>query len=264
MPIAAGTHVYDCTHSTVLARGLSMAPAELTDALTNRLPSLVHDEEGSEELRDLFDGLATTQFETDHLERVLNVPRAAVEPWRVGEALAEAYLVDHRGCEFPWPSGRDLKNPEASPAGADLAGFIREGDDDLLALGEVKTSFDTDTPPSVMTGRHGMVAQLEALRDATDKVYGIVRYLGFRAQASSWKDKLKVAWVNFSRQNRFYAFGVLIRDTPPAPLDLQNRCRTLADGCPATVSIELRALYLPSGSIPTLPTNLGPRRRISP
>ena len=61
-------------------------------------------------------------FASDNLRSALSAKHPVFD-WQVGEAMAEAYLVDHRQCEFPWPSGRDLRNPEASPAGADLVGF---------------------------------------------------------------------------------------------------------------------------------------------
>lgn len=117
--------------------------------------------------------------------------------WRVGEALAEVYLIEHRQCEFPWPGGRDLKNPSASPAGTDLVGFYRYNDEVRFAFGEVKTSNHSDSPPSVVTGRHGLSEQLSDLRDSTDIKGNLVRYLGHHATRASWRPTFEAAVSRF-------------------------------------------------------------------
>ena len=47
-------------------------------------------------------------------------------------------------------------------------------------------------------------------------------------------------------------FGFLVRDVDPKSEDLASRTALLAKNCPPDTSIALRALYLPSGSIPSL------------
>jgi hypothetical protein len=112
------------------------------------------------------------------LGQILRSDRA-VEAWRVGEAIAESYLVEHRHCEFRWPGGRDLKNPESSPAGTDLVGFQTDAATSVrFSFGEVKTSNHAEYPPSLMYGRHGLKQQLEGLRDSHAVKDVLVKYLG--------------------------------------------------------------------------------------
>lgn len=137
--------------------GRSVDPPEqfrqyLRDVVRPRLA----DEESSFEAELL--GLATTGVKTRFVERVLQaVPEP--EAWEIGEAFAECVLRDDPGREvhWPWNTVRDRRTPRASLPGADLVGFCRDGADVFLLIGEVKTSSDTDTPPSVMRGVGGMV-----------------------------------------------------------------------------------------------------------
>jgi len=117
--IAVGTPAYTADVKPVLAKGLILSEDEINKAISSRLLSIILDDPGRSQLNLLLDGLTSTAFSEDNLRKVLDF-NPALEDWRVGEALAEAYLVDHRKCEFPWPSGRDLKNTSASPAGTDL------------------------------------------------------------------------------------------------------------------------------------------------
>jgi hypothetical protein len=99
---------------------LLFSQVELDGALEQRLPPLLRDDVGKKNVEEFLSGLANTAFETNRLAAALNLV-TPVKDWQVGESLAEAYLVDHKDCEFPWPTGRDLRNPKASPAGADSA-----------------------------------------------------------------------------------------------------------------------------------------------
>jgi len=214
---------------------------------------LLRDEAGTRDLRSMMSELATTDFDTHALEAVLTTPVTDLPAWRVGEALAEAYVVDHRQCEFPWPAGRDLKNPTSSPAGTDLVGFQQSGDSTRFAFGEVKTSEQEEWPPSVVTGRHGLADQLRQLRDSTSTKSALVRYLGHHSITAAWKPRFMTAASRFlSDPNDVSLFGVLIRDVQPKPQDLSGKATSLATGCPGTTSIELRAVYLPTHTIATL------------
>ena len=126
MPLPPGKEVYNSDNPPIKARGISYTARELTQALKHRVVEVLQDREGRIELQALIASVATTQFDAKRIDEILG-QQPAVEDWRVGEAIAESYLVDHRGCEFPWPTVRDLKNPSASPAGADLVGFGRLG-----------------------------------------------------------------------------------------------------------------------------------------
>lgn len=257
-----GTEAYVADHLRVQARGATLRDDELDEALSGPVSAILWDDAGQSELEMVLAGLAETEFEDERLREILeNTP--AMEDWRVGEAMAEAYLIENRSCEFPWPTGRDLKNPSASPAGTDLVGFQhleqRDGDDPeedvRFAFGEVKTSVEEAWPPAVTHGRHGLVTQIENLRDKPEVRGALVRYLALHAAlGAAWGPMFRKATKRYLRRPGDIAlFGVLIRDVEPKHLDLRSRARRLAEGCPADTAIELRALYLPAGSIPGLP-----------
>ena len=195
----------------------------------------------------MLSGLAQTDFEAARVSQILSAGQP-VDDWRVGEAFAEAFLIDHRGCEFPWPMGRDVRNPKASPAGADLVGFATVKDRIRFAFGEVKTSSEAKWPPHVMSGRHGLQRQIEHLRDSTPAKDHLVRYLAHRATNASWDATFKKAAAAYlAEPSDVSLFGLLIRDVTPKKEDLAGRTAKLSERCPDKTSIELRALYLPSG-----------------
>ena len=255
MTMFAGTELYNADVPPVTARGVSIADTDLDDALRGPVLDILWDKSGTDDLRGVLAGLVATGFSEARVKRVLD-NHPAPENWRVGEALAEAFLVEHRDCEFPWPSGRDLKNPAASPAGTDLVGFQRtttETDLYRFAFGEVKTSGEGRWPPGVMNGRHGMEKQLEDLRDRADMKDSLVKYLGHHALRASWLSCYKSATKRYlASPSDVSLFGILVRDVEAKPEDLSKRAADLAAGCPAGTSIELRGMYLPLNSISTL------------
>ncbi len=232
--------------------GLGVSTEHLDEALSGSVSALVMDVSGTEQLAGLLDGLADTEFSRDNLDSLL-ANDAPPEAWRVGEALAESYLVDCQGCTFPWPDGRDERKRGSSLPGADLVGFQHDGEKERFAFGEVKTSSDPQYPPSLMYGRHGLKQQLEDLRDRRDIRDGLVRYLGHRAINASWRDSYQTACSHYLHDTcDVRVFGVLVRDVAPHEDDLRARVCRLAPGCPAAMMIELTAIYLPKDSISTL------------
>jgi hypothetical protein len=249
MKLAGGTENFNCDVVPVRSRGCSLTDAELDIALQQRLPDILEDQPGTARIKTLLEGLATTGFAENRLKEIL-VQEPTMEAWRVGEALAEAYLVDHRQCEFPWPAGRDLRNPSASSAGADLAGFDKRDAKTRFAFGEVKTSEEENSPPGVVTGRHGLSKQIEGLRNRRSIKNPLVRYLAHRAKGAPWESTFKdAARVYLKNSEDVSLFGVLVRDVSPNVLDLKSRSVALAKGCPTATRIELRALYLPKGCL---------------
>jgi hypothetical protein len=246
-----GVEVYDADSTPVTARGASLRDEDIA-ALPGRLDPILRDESGSAALASLLDGIDSTGFDPQVLQEVLS-PIPSVESWRVGEAIGEAFLTDHRHCHFPWPGTRDLKNPSSSPGGTDLVGFQETATFKRFAFGEVKTSRDPARPPSVVTGRHGLVAQLEALRDQSVIRSQLVRYLGHHAPGRNWQPVFKEATEAYLRDPHAIAlFGIIVREVEPDARDLTARAGRLAAGCPPGISIELRAIYLPGGTIAAL------------
>lgn len=249
-----GTEAYTTDTPPVAARGYVVKKSDLDAALSERLPAVLRDDAGRERLAALLSTVADTTFAEENLQRLLS-RNSSLAPWRVGEAIAEALLTDHRACEFPWPGGRDLKNPSASPAGTDLVGFTSVDDDECrFAFGEVKTSSQRQWPPSVLDGRHGMRQQLEDLCTSTYVKDNLVTYLGHHAPRSDWHEQYVGATKRYlANDDDVSLFGVLVRDVAADPRDLASRARAISESCPSGTSIELLALYLPEDSIDSLP-----------
>jgi len=255
MTMAAGTEFYSADVAPVTARGASYTDAELDAALGGSVSRILWDDAGTADLQTILASVVTTDFSDKSTRRVL-ANRLTPENWRVGEGLAEAFLVEHRDCVFPWPSGRDLKSPSASLTGADLVGFQNTNATEnryRFAFGEAKTSAQEAWPPSVMDGRHGLKRQLEDLRDSPDVKDCLVRYLGLRANGTDWRPRYMSATMRYiADPGDVSLFGVLVRDVEPKREDLAGRVGSLAAGCPTGTSIELRAMYLPIKAISSL------------
>ena len=240
--MVAGEVKYDVTLATVEAKGILLTVADAEAAFTGRVAKRVRDTDGKSVIAATVAGLRLTKFQEANLARILqDMP---VPNWRLGEALAECYLEDHCDCLFPWHSGRDMKNPDACSAGADLVGFKSGVNSAQFAFGEVKTSEDTRIPPQVMYGRNGMVAQLERLCGNYSRIDTLVRYLGFHRVGQSWEEKYKSAFMAYLNDpSDVVLLGVLVRTTDVNEGDLQSRAKKLARKNPRKVI--LLALYIP-------------------
>ena len=131
--------------------------------------------------------MSETGFACESVCRIMQ-QKSPPEKWRVGEAFAETYLTQHRGCSFPWPDSRDERRPKSSLPGADLVGFQVDGEICRFAFGEVKTSTERKYPPTLLYGRSGMTTQLEHLRSSRNTRDCLMRYLFFRQKSLSEKD----------------------------------------------------------------------------
>lgn len=258
MTMPKGAEAYAADAAPVVARGISYTEGELDAMLHGPVKAILKDVVGLSTLHDLLATVVTTDFARDGLEEFMDAD-IPLDNWRVGEAVAEGFIAGHRDCEFPWPNSRDLKNPNASPAGCDLTGFRPTGEGEFpyqFAFGEVKTSEQKEWPPSVMQGRHGLIKQLEGLRDDRKVKDALIRYMGHRALKSSWEPQYKSAASRYFRSGSkdVALFGVLVRDVDAKSLDLAARAVALSTACPTETAIELYALYLPSSSITGLST----------
>jgi hypothetical protein len=250
MAVALGILEYSLGNVPVVGNGYLWTEDDLNTALAERVAAVVFDDLGIADLHSLLNGVPDTDFDYTGVQRVLeSISRP--ENWRVGEALAETYLVDHRLCCFPWPDGRDERKSGSSLPGADLVGLQRDGeDDDRFAFGEIKTSNDENCPPGLMYGRTGMKQQLDDLRDNLSIRDVLVRYMGYRAIGAPWKNRFIKAFRRYiSNPTDIQLFGFLVRDVPPHADDCRARVTKLANGCPGAMSIELLALYIPADSI---------------
>ncbi|MXZ22836.1 MAG: hypothetical protein F4Y84_19970 [Caldilineaceae bacterium SB0665_bin_25] len=255
MSVAAGRVVYNLGSPPCSGTGLVWTREELNKALDERIAMLLFDDEGKSGIEELvIPGEEETGFATEALKRILSDPEV-VEDWRVGEAIAEVYLADHRDCVFPWPDSRDERKSSSSLPGADLVGFGVDVDGYCFAFGETKTSSDVSHPPNVMYGRTGLKKQLEDLRDSQSIRDDLVKYLGFRAIGASWRSHFEAAGTRYLKNSSdVMLFGVLVRDVPPSGIDMQARVHSLAKDCPEGTRIEILAIYLPEGCIGSLGT----------
>ena len=260
MTVPAGEPVYELGVDNCTGCGLRWSSGEF-DAAIDPVAAALFDYEGRANIEEILAGVADTEFAQEGVRRVLSSP-ASIEDWRVGEAIAETYLADHRSCYFPWPDGRDERKSGSSLPGADLVGFTVDQDGHCFAFGEVKTSSDQQHPPSAMYGSTGLKKQLEDLRDNETIRDDLVAYLAHRAPQAAWRPRFETATRRYlSDSSDVQLFGFLVRDVTPHPDDLSARVAALTDDCPNTTLIALLALYLPLGSIggigPTIASQSG-------
>jgi hypothetical protein len=224
----------------------------LNAALEGPVIEIVFDFKSKADFRSLLESVPNTEFDSAEVKRILEDVRKP-ENWRVGEAIAESYLVHHRDCTFPWPDGRDERKSGSSLPGADLVGFEHDGGTDRFVFGEVKTSSDHAYPPGAMYGRTGLKQQLEDLRDNVRLRDDLVMYLFHRAKNASWKSRFICAYTRYNSNNKdVKLFGLLVRDVQPHKDDLNIRVIKLIKGCLSPMAIELLAIYLPVDSIEKL------------
>ncbi|ACL02400.1 conserved hypothetical protein [Desulfatibacillum aliphaticivorans] len=252
MNIPVGGLEYSIGSEQVKGRGYSWTSLELNSALSGPIAEIVFDDAGKAEVEPLLLGVAETDFQKDEVERILGNGKPP-EDWRVGEALAEGYLVNNRKCFFPWPDGRDERKSGSSLPGADLVGFQFDDGDDYFAFGEVKTSSESKYPPGAMYGRTGLKQQLEDIKDSEEIKDDLLIYLAYRAANAPWKKRWQRAAGNYlQNKNSIRVFGFLVRDVPPHPDDLQVRVEKLSQNRRTGMKIELLAVYLPPDSISSL------------
>lgn len=205
------------------------------------------DAEEARTFEDELSSLASTDLGTASVDRIIRSPRQARQPWEVGEAFAECLLRDHADAVWPWNMERDKRTPRASLPGADLVGFVRCQDGARLAIGEVKTSGDVDTPPNVMYGRSGVAHQLERFESDPELQGTVLKWLATRCRDTEYWPDYESAVARFLDSNacEVVLFGVLMRDTSPAVLDLESRGKYLADVGASPTEFRLSAWYLP-------------------
>jgi len=254
--LLTGSIVYNLRTAQVIAFGISFVQEELDTALTGPVTDIVFDTEERARLTALIESATGTNFNPVTLQRILSSDYTP-EDWRVGEALAEAYLIENYGCHFPWPDSRDERKAHSSLPGADLVGFRKDGSAHRFVFGEVKTSSDRENPPGTIYGRTGLKRQIEDLKEDLTIRDKLVEYLMHRIAGSSWLDRFIESYLRYTENSSdVQIFGILVRDVPPHQNDLHARITSLGRNCYEPMSILLCAFYLPENSIPTLSTTV--------
>lgn len=212
--------------------------------ITERARDLASESTIISKLQDLSSTGASDEWLTSFLQEAAS---RDVLPWQVGEAFAETVLEDSHGVVFPWNTRRDERNPRASLPGADLVGISDGPQGPRLVFGEVKSSSDTRSPPSVVTGKSGMVQQLERLIDDPKLHFTLIKWLFARVgdgTTAARFDEALAAFVNTSGSS-IRLVGVLVRDTSARETDVNARGKALGKRVRAPGSVELHAMYLP-------------------
>ena len=246
---------YEKIQEAVSWRGIEFFEGEKFDQfMIDEVAPRLHDDEGKAELKSHLNSLASTGFANDSLKALLDAEHPEERDWAVGEALAEAWLSHEHGVVWPWNMERDKRTALASLPGADLVGFVTQGGQTRLVLGEVKCSSDSNTPPNVMTGRHGMARQLENLATDIGLLHTLIRWLQPRCRGNDSEPHFNAAisLLLQSGNKAISLFGVLVRDTQPDERDLHKRGQHLGGIVKAPAGCRLLALYLPC-SIARLP-----------
>jgi len=228
--------------------GVSLSAEDGFDSfMAGDVASRLHDGETNQELRICLRGLATTGFAQESLEEILSAEIPEERDWAIGEAIAEAYLMRQHNIVWPWNMERDKRTPKASLPGADLVGFEIDGSTVRLVIGEVKTSSDENSPPSVMNGRRGMTHQIDQLATNLSVIYQLFKWLYPRCRRTENESFFNTAIsLYLNSGNRAVAlFGVLIRGTEPNENDLRARGIALAGKLEEPSTCELIALHPP-------------------
>ena len=96
MTIASGTLEYQLGTAPVTGCGFSYSTTDLEAALSGSVAEVVFDDSGKADIEGLLADLTETDFEKGEMvERILSETKPP-EDWRVGEALAESYLVHQK------------------------------------------------------------------------------------------------------------------------------------------------------------------------
>jgi hypothetical protein len=254
-----GTIDYESKHNQVSWQGVKFADDNDFDSfMVNKVSSRLNDEDGISEFKTHLNGLASTGFAKEALNKILEAEIPEERDWAIGEAFAEAYLSDNYNIIWPWNMDRDKRNPMASLPGADLVGFEVNGKNVRLALGEVKTSGDADTPPNVMCGRSGMIHQIDNLANNLGILFNLLKWLLVRCKGTEYEECYNAAISLYLNSKNVALFGVLIRDTTPNEKDLKSRGIALSKGISHPATCHLIAMYLPC-TIESLPTRISER-----
>lgn len=247
MPLALTiTQAYPAAGVDQCWRGVNIDNADEFDVyLRGPVWNRVNDTEFEADLAQDLQALATTDMAIQTLETLLNAV-VAPQDWEIGEAMAECLLGDELDAVWPWNENRDRKTPKASLPGADIVGFIGDGEDTTFLFGEVKTSSHADTPPGVMNGRGGLAHQIDTLAATKSHHFTLIKWLGARCTTDDLRARFRTATHRYltSGGTDFMIIGVLLRDTAAHQDDLRTRGQRF-DAGPIQPRIRLDAWYTP-------------------
>ena len=230
--------------------GMSFDKSFLLNYLEIRVKPKLFDYSGTETLMNEYGDIARTGFQKAKLQEIFKSRHEPI-PWRIGEALSECYLEDYCNARFHYESSRDAKNPRSNLTGADIVGFIDINDQTIFLFGEVKTSNQKLSPPTILYGRSGLIKQLEIIVNKKEVRYDLIKWLGFKAKNLENTHGFQ---IDYRRALEFYLrsdgelvkiVGILVRDIEPNEKDLKSRYNRLLKNLNKNIYFDLKAFYLP-------------------
>ncbi|MFF6779183.1 hypothetical protein ACFY8W_37305 [Streptomyces sp. NPDC012637] len=254
--IPRGTEVYGGADGSVSWSGVELTAAVMHELGAGPWAERVGDLEATRDLVAELRSLATTDMDTKFISTLMDSEPQPL-PWQVGEALAEVLLEHWHGALWVWDGARDRRTRKASLPGADLVGLCVADGSARLLFGEVKSSSQQASPPSVMTGSDGMIDQLKRLSGRDDH-FTLMKWLRSRCSTPEHKAAFQTAAGRYvkSKGTDIQLFGCLVRDTTPEPRDLSDRAAVLAKTVVEPMHALLTAWYLPV-AMTTWPQHVG-------
>lgn len=239
---------YSYESSNSRYEGVIFDQTYIEDYLKTKVSAKYYDLECTEILVKDFSSIDKTGFSKNILEEVFSV-EPDLKNWKIGECITECYLEDNHKIRFHYEPSRDAKNPEGNLHGADIVGFSELEDETIFVFGEVKTSTDTNSPPGVMSGRSGMICQLENIKDEDSIKQLLIRWLAFKVQGKDDTDPFRKDFIDAlktyfkSEKKKLKLVGVLLRDTSPNPKDLKSRYENFIQDMDPKMFLSLSAIY---------------------
>lgn len=217
-----------------------------------KFSSVIHekifDTKGTQELLETF-SVDETGFDSDALKKIFSLEgqQSLTQEWRIGEAIAEFYLEENHDVTVCSNSVREAKNQSANQTGTDIVGYQKEKETYYFAFGEVKTSSDSNSPPQVVYGKTGLVSQeINLLQDEKTKNQ-LIRYISVHSidTKNSYNEVIKVCLKNYIKFEKYFLYGILIRDTNPNEKDLSKITDKLVQKIQNSAMLGMIAVYIP-------------------
>lgn len=230
-----------------------VSPQEFGNYLRARVKDKLHDTVYHESVQAaIINALEPTGFSNEELRAEIQKDFSStieVKNWLIGEFLTECILEDNYDVKFHYNHFRDAKNPNANQTGTDIVGFCQINNETYFVFGEVKTSHDMSSPPSVVYGRTGMQSQLKDLLSNSKTKQCLLQWLANKIlplpKENVFRQDYEKAINTYykSKKKKFKLFGVLVRDTNPNENDIKAKANEINDSIHLNTEAEFIAIY---------------------
>lgn len=241
--IVVGNVVYSKMDDPHFYKGISLNDSDFQQIMLYVKPRYT-EKKLNEKLTREFASVAKCEFETKILDDIIETtPEPAY--WRVGEHIAMCYLEDQNLAYFPYANND--KNPDAYNPGIDLLGFSSSDNEVTFLIGEVKTSYDKKSPPSLMYGDGGLNNQLKIIACGNRKKKISIKWMLSNAPDDDKRamNMLTSALTVYFESKKIKIMGILIRSTVPNKSDLTSTYNKIKNMIDSPSSLNLFSIYLP-------------------